>query len=89
MAENRGYGPFLVTDRTGYIGSHAVRQLSEAGHRIGVFVNHSKGFADALINEEEPIVVNLAAPSAIEAAFEWHRFKTVRSWNREHLAGSN
>lgn len=67
----------LVTGGCGYIGSHVVRQLSEAGRRVVVYDNLSTGFHDALINNEELIVADLADRQALEAAFERHRFTTV------------
>lgn len=39
----------LVTGGAGYIGSHVVRQLGEAGHRIVVLDNLSKGFEEAVL----------------------------------------
>lgn len=39
----------LVTGGAGYIGSHVVRQLGEAGHRIVVLDNLSTGFREAVL----------------------------------------
>ena len=39
----------LVTGGAGYIGSHVVRQLGEAGYDIVVYDNLSTGFAEAVL----------------------------------------
>jgi len=39
----------LVTGGAGYIGSHVVRQLGEAGERVVILDNLSTGFADAVL----------------------------------------
>ena len=42
-------GRVLVTGGAGYIGSHVVRQLGEAGRNVVVLDNLSKGFRDAVL----------------------------------------
>ena len=45
-------GSVLVTGGAGYIGSHVVRQLGEAGERVVVLDNLSKGFRQAVTSGE-------------------------------------
>jgi UDP-glucose 4-epimerase len=72
-----GAGPVLVTGGAGYIGSHVVRQLTEAGHEVVVFDNLSTGFADSLIHGEELIRADLADQASIEAALTRFKIRTV------------
>jgi UDP-glucose 4-epimerase len=67
----------LVTGGCGYIGSHVVRQLSEAGYTVVVYDNLSTGFADALLHGEELIEGDLADTEKLAVVFSRHRFKTV------------
>ncbi|HET8800144.1 MAG TPA: UDP-glucose 4-epimerase GalE [Marinobacter sp.] len=66
----------LVTGGAGYIGSHVVRQLDEAGHRIVVFDNLSTGYRWA-VTAGELIVGDLADEAAIDDVFAHHHFDAV------------
>lgn len=67
----------LVTGGCGYIGSHVVRQLSEAGYEIVVYDNLSTGFADALVHGERLVVGDLADTERVESVFLEYGCKSV------------
>lgn len=66
----------LVTGGAGYIGSHVVAQLVEAGRRVVVYDNLSTGFPWAVLGGEL-VVGDLADRAALSALFRKHRFRSV------------
>ena len=53
-------GAILVTGGAGYIGSHVVRQLGEAGERVVVVDNLGKGFRQAVTAGELVVEIGRA-----------------------------
>jgi UDP-glucose 4-epimerase len=66
----------LVTGGAGYIGSHVVRQLGEAGERIVVLDNLSTGFRQAVLYGDL-VVGNAGDPKVLARVFEKNDIDTV------------
>lgn len=66
----------LVTGGAGYIGSHVVRQLGEAGERIVIVDDLSTGFADAVLHGEF-IQGNMGDRALIMRVIEEHNVDSV------------
>ncbi|WP_428096547.1 UDP-glucose 4-epimerase GalE [Candidatus Rariloculus sp.] len=66
----------LVTGGAGYIGSHVVRQLGEAGESIVVLDDLSKGFRQSVLYGDL-IVGDIGDPTALDAVFERYQIESV------------
>ncbi|MDJ1016385.1 MAG: UDP-glucose 4-epimerase GalE [Paracoccaceae bacterium] len=69
-------GKILVVGGAGYIGSHMVRHLAEAGREVVVFDNLSQGHRQA-VEGVELIEGDLLNPVEVAAAFSRHQFEAV------------
>ncbi|HHJ12932.1 MAG TPA: UDP-glucose 4-epimerase GalE [Gammaproteobacteria bacterium] len=72
MSENS----ILVTGGAGYIGSHVVRLLTDAGRRVVVLDNLSTGFRDAVLGAEL-VVGDTGDHERVRALLTEHRVDTV------------
>jgi UDP-glucose 4-epimerase len=68
--------PVLVTGGAGYIGSHVARQLAEAGHRVIVVDDLSKGFREAVV-AGELVVGDFGDRELIEQLLRDHGIEAV------------
>ncbi len=66
----------LVTGGAGYIGSHVVRQLGEAGEKVVVLDDLSTGFRQAVLHGEL-VVGNTGDPTCLAKLFGQHDIDTV------------
>ena len=73
----------FVTGGAGYIGSHVVLALGEAGHEVLVLDNLSAGHKAAVTPPATLTVGDLADQALLDGLFEKHRFEAVM-----HFAGS-
>jgi len=66
----------LVTGGAGYIGSHVVKQLGEAGHEIIVYDNLSTGYEWA-VTHGELIIGDVGDFDKLDSVFSEHKFEAV------------
>ena len=59
----------LVIGGAGYIGSHVVKEMMKAGHKVTVFDNLSSGLRCNLFHENDFIYGNILIPEDLDAAF--------------------
>lgn len=76
-------GKVLVTGGAGYIGSHAVLALLDAGHKVVVVDNLVTGFAWAVDPRATLIEANIADDVAVRTVIRHHSVKAIM-----HFAGS-
>jgi UDP-glucose 4-epimerase len=67
----------LVTGGAGYVGSHAVHDLVDAGERVLVLDNLSTGFASALPHAAQLVVGNTGDQSLVASLIATHRINTI------------
>ena len=73
----------LVTGGAGYIGSHTVHALADAGERVVVLDNLSTGFASALPRQMLPIVGDVGDQTLVAELSDEHKVEAII-----HFAGS-
>jgi len=78
MSDSSAPQPILVIGGAGYIGSHTVRHLAQAGERVVVLDNFSLGHRDAVISAGVEVVGGeLADAALVNALFAAHGFGAV------------
>ena len=68
----------LVVGGAGYIGSHAVRVLLDAGHEAFAFDNLSRGHADA-VPTDRLIVADCMDWDAVSEAIQAHGIRRIQA----------
>ncbi|MEO8779276.1 MAG: UDP-glucose 4-epimerase GalE, partial [Rhodanobacter sp.] len=74
--QTQGHRTVLVTGGAGYIGSHVVLQLIEAGEHVVVLDNLSTGFRDA-VSGAELVVGNVGDQALVSQVLREHGVATV------------
>lgn len=78
----------LVTGGAGYVGSHAVRRLQQAGHDIWVYDNLYQGHAEA-VPSGRLIEGDLLDQAKLEKALETHKIDAVMHFAALALVGES
>ncbi|NYT74352.1 UDP-glucose 4-epimerase GalE [Halomonas sp. QX-2] len=78
----------LVVGGAGYIGSHMVKQLAAAGHKVVVLDNLSTGFS-SLAKYGSLVIGDLADVKLLEQLFQDHKFEGVMHFAAASLVGES
>ncbi len=78
----------LVCGGAGYIGSHMVRLLGQAGHEVVVFDNLSTGHREA-VGQAVLVEGDILDATALDALFAAHRFDAVMHFCARSLVGES
>ena len=79
----------LVCGGAGYIGSHAVAELLDAGHEVVVFDNLEKGHRAAVTEGAQLIVGDLRDVDALDRVFQAHKIDAVMHFAAYSLVGES
>jgi UDP-glucose 4-epimerase len=82
-------GRFLVTGGAGYVGSHVVLALTEAGNEVVVFDNLRQGHAEALAPSVRLVVGDLADPAAVDNVLAGGKWDGVLHFAALSLVGES
>src|ERR1700710_108319 len=82
-------GRYLVTGGAGYVGSHTVLALSEAGHEVVVFDNLRQGHPQALDPVVRLVVGDLADAAAVDAVLADGKWDGVLHFASLSLVGES
>ncbi len=79
----------LVTGGAGYVGSHCVEELCEAGESVVVFDNLYFGHREAVHPKARFVEGDLKDAAAVNRLFEAHRFEAVMHFASHTLPGES
>ena len=79
----------LVTGGAGYIGSHVVEELCNAGENVVVFDNLYTGHREAVDARAEFVLGDLADANAVKQVFDTHAFDGVMHFASYTLVGES
>src|SRR5512147_544815 len=79
----------LVTGGAGYIGSHVVEELCNAGEKVVVFDNLYTGHREAVDARAEFVLGDLADANTVKQVFDTHAFDGVMHFASYTLVGES